>query len=108
VKSAGAVAPPLWRLEVANVLEMNVRRGRHGRDFRDTNLLDLTQLRIRIDTDCEKFLWGATLELAERHRLTLYDAIYLELAKRLSLPLATLDRQLRSAATMEQVVLLGE
>jgi predicted nucleic acid-binding protein len=48
------------------------------------------------------------VRLAERHRLTLYDAAYLELALRRSLPLATLDRQLRVAATNEGVQLLGD
>jgi predicted nucleic acid-binding protein len=45
--------------------------------------------------------------LAERHRLTLYDAAYLELAKRRSLPLATLDIDLRAAASAEKVSTLG-
>jgi predicted nucleic acid-binding protein len=45
--------------------------------------------------------------LAERHRLTLYDAAYLELAQRRGLPLATLDRELRTAAGAEKVTLLG-
>jgi predicted nucleic acid-binding protein len=56
----------------------------------------------------EKFVWSTTVELAGRHRLTLYDAAYLELAMRQGFPLATLDRQLRSAAAIEHVVLLAE
>ena len=51
--------------------------------------------------------WGATANLATRHRLTLYDAAYLELARRRCLPLATLDHELRAAATAEDVALLG-
>ena len=47
-----------------------------------------------------------TLRLAERHRLTLYDACYLEVALRRSLPLATLDSDLRTAALTEKVMLL--
>jgi len=38
-----------------------------------------------------------TLALADRFRLTLYDAAYLELAQRRALPLATLDFDLRKA-----------
>jgi predicted nucleic acid-binding protein len=45
--------------------------------------------------------------LAHRHRLTLYDAAYLELAQRRRLPLATLDSDLRAAAMAEGVPLLG-
>jgi len=39
--------------------------------------------------------------------LTLYDAAYLELAQRRSLPLATLDQDLRAAAPMLSIELLG-
>jgi predicted nucleic acid-binding protein len=44
--------------------------------------------------------------LAERHRLTTYDAAYLELALRLALPLATLDEALRRAAVAERLPVL--
>ena len=47
------------------------------------------------------------LTLARRHRLTVYDAAYLELAAREALPLATLDAQLATAAQAEQVALIG-
>jgi predicted nucleic acid-binding protein len=46
--------------------------------------------------------------LADRHRLTVCDATYLELALRLSLPLATLDDDLRHTAQQEGVPLLGK
>jgi predicted nucleic acid-binding protein len=48
------------------------------------------------------------LRLAERHKLTVYDAAYLELAQRRGLPLATLDSELRDAANTEGVILLGK
>jgi len=107
VTSTGAWVPCLWRLEVANILEMGVRRGRHDMAFRDATLADLALLPISIDQDTEAHAWGATLRLAEQHRLTVYDAAYLELAKRRGLALATLDAELRSAAKAEQVALLG-
>ena len=103
----GAWVPALWRLEVANVLEMNVRRGRHDAAFRDAALADLAVLPISIDAETDRQAWGATLRLAARHRLTVYDAAYLELAQRRGLPLATLDKELRDAATAEGVILLG-
>ena len=104
----GAWVPALWRLEVANVLEMNVRRGRHPAAFRDAALADLAVLPIAIDAETDRQAWGATLQLAARHRLTLYHAAYLELAQRRGLPLATLDKELRVAATAEGVILLGK
>lgn len=99
---SGAWVPGLWRLEVANVLEMGVRRGRHDAAFRDATLADLEQLPIQVDAETDRHAWGATLRLAERHHLTLYDAAYLELALRRSLPLATLDEDLRRAARAER------
>lgn len=107
VAEEGAWVPSLWPLEVANILEMGVRRGRHNAAFRDATLGDLQLLPIHIDPESERQTWGATLKLAERHGLTLYDAAYLELAKRRVLPLATLDRDLRRAAEAENAMLLG-
>ena len=107
IRDRGAWVPSLWRLEVANALEMDVRRGRHVAEFRDGALADLALLPIQIDPETDRHAWGATLRLAGRHRLTLYDAAYLELALRRQLPLATLDRQLRAAAENEGIGLLG-
>jgi len=107
LSQSGAWVPGLWRLEVANVLEMGVRRKRHDSDFRDATLADLAQLPIQVDLETDQQAWSATLRLAERHQLTLYDAAYLELALRRNLPLATLDEDLRRAAKREKVQLLG-
>jgi len=107
VISDGAWVSSLWRLEVANVLEMGVRRGRHTAEFRDITLTDLALLPIATDGETERQAWGTTLQLASRNRLTVYDATYLELAKRRALPLATLDEDLRTAAAAEGVELMG-
>jgi predicted nucleic acid-binding protein len=48
------------------------------------------------------------MALARRHRLTVYDAAYLELALREHLPLATLDASLAAAARQEGVTILGD
>jgi predicted nucleic acid-binding protein len=104
----GAWVPALWRLEVANVLQMGVRRGRHDALFRDAALADLALLPISVDPETDRQAWSATVRLAERHRLTMYDAAYLELAQRRGLPMATLDTELRHAASAEGVILLGQ
>jgi predicted nucleic acid-binding protein len=104
----GAWVPGLWRLEVANILEMGVRRGRHNGAFRDATLADLALLPIRLDPETDRQAWSATVRLAERRKLTVYDAAYLELAQRRGLPLATLDKELREAASAEGVILLGK
>lgn len=103
----GAWVPGLWKLEVANILEMGARRGRHNLDFRNATLSDLSLLPINVDAETDRNAWGTTLQLAECHRLTLYDAAYLELALRRNLPLASLDTELRAAAQAERVALLG-
>jgi len=107
LSQSGGWVPGLWRLEVANVLEMGVRRNRHDRDFRDATLADLAQLPIQVDLETSQQAWNATLRLAEQYQLTLYDAAYLELALRRNLPLATLDEDLRHAAGKEKVQVLG-
>ncbi|MFY9728670.1 MAG: type II toxin-antitoxin system VapC family toxin [Bryobacteraceae bacterium] len=107
VTESGAWVPALWRLEVANVLEMGVRKGRTDGAFRDAALADLALLPITVDGETDRHAWGATAKLAARYRLTLYDAAYLELARRRGLPLATLDQELRVAAAAEDIVLIG-
>lgn len=103
----GAWAPELWKIEVANVLSLSVRKGRISKERRNRILARLQLLPIATDPETGKHAWHVTLELADRHRLTVYDATYLEMAIRLSLPLATLDRDLRKAAQAENVPLLG-
>ncbi len=98
VVEQGAVVPALWRLEVANGLQMSMRRGRLDAAFRDNALIQLARMPITIDSDTDTYAWNTTLHLSERFKLTLYDAAYLELAQRRHLPLATLDRTLRAAA----------
>jgi predicted nucleic acid-binding protein len=102
-----AWVPSLWRLEVANSLQMGVRRGRISVEFRDASLADLALLAIEVDAETDTFAWSTTLRLAERHQLTLYDAAYLELAQRLGVPLATLDQELRAAGSTLGLTLLG-
>jgi predicted nucleic acid-binding protein len=107
VADTGAMVPALWRLEVANGLQMAVRRRRITADYRDASLNDLRSLAIEIDRETEVHAWSATLGLAERHGLTLYDAAYLELAVRFRRPLATFDRELIKAAHADKVELVG-
>ena len=107
VTESGAIAPSLWRLEVANGLQMAVRRNRIDKAFRDASIADLRTLEVSIDAETDQRAWSTTLQLAERWRLTLYDAAYLELAQRLGIPLATLDKELRAAGTALGLTLLG-
>ena len=107
VSEAGATVPTLWRLEVANAFQSAIRRKRITAPYRDQALAELTQMPITIDADTNVYAWTTTLRLAERFALTIYDSAYLELAQRRSLPLATLDAELREAAAALGVTLLG-
>ena len=93
-----AFAPSLWPVEVANVLLVATRQNRiRADDWREIRA-SLEALPIEIDPVTTFRAWGASLELARTHQLSVYDAMYLELAMRLQLPLATLDRALHRAA----------
>jgi len=107
VSEAGATVPTHWRLEVANALQSAIRRKRITAPYRDQSLAELTQMPITIDSDTNVYAWTTTLRLAERFALTIYDSAYLELAQRRSLPLATLDAELREAAAALGVTVLG-
>jgi predicted nucleic acid-binding protein len=100
------LVPSHWQTEVLNGLLQAQRRGRIQASDVDGFLFNLEGLYI----ECESRPFAAHLSavrvLAERHTLTAYDAAYLELAKRMGHPLATLDQQLVSAARAENVSLL--
>jgi predicted nucleic acid-binding protein len=107
IAEAGAMAPGLWPLEVLNGLVMAERRGRLDTARRHQLSGFLRDLPVKLDPETAAQAWAATAGLAERFRLTLYDASYLELAQRLKLPLASLDKELRVAGRALGVELLG-
>ena len=92
-----AFVPSLWPVEVASVLLAATRRGRLGAEEWPRVCASLEALPIEIDQVSMSRTWGAVLDLAVEHRLSAYDAMYLELALRMRLPLATLDRALAAA-----------
>jgi predicted nucleic acid-binding protein len=106
VAQHGAVVPALWHLEVANGLQVAVRRGRIDDTFRVEALADLAQLDISVDDETHIHAWSATAVLASLTGLTVYDAAYLELAQRRRFPLATLDAALIRVADANGVKVL--
>lgn len=107
VYSEGCFVPTLWAIEVANGLTAGVRRRRISAAFRAEALGVLELLSITEDGETRARAWMTTLHLTDQFGLTLYDATYLELARRLSLPLASLDQELRNAAQALGIRLLG-
>lgn len=89
-----AIVPGLFWFEIRTVAVMSERRGRLATGETATPLAMLERLPIRSDREPDS---DAVLDLARRHCLTVYDAAYLELARRLAVPLATLDRRLVAA-----------
>jgi predicted nucleic acid-binding protein len=98
--AAGAtvVVPALWFLEMANVLLVAQRRRRLTAIQRRMALEKLTAMQFTMDDEGTRHAFGITSAIAEKHGLTIYDAIYLELASRRSLPLASRDEALKTAA----------
>ncbi|MDE1149999.1 MAG: type II toxin-antitoxin system VapC family toxin [Azospirillaceae bacterium] len=103
----GAVVPSLWKLEVANTLLSAERRGRIDKEFREAAVTDLEAMPIMIDGETSAHAWRTTLDLAASHRLTVYDAAYLELALRNNMALATLDKELARAADELGLTVIG-
>jgi predicted nucleic acid-binding protein len=102
----GAAAPILWPIEVGNVLLMMARRNKIEAEEHARAIKRLAAIAVQLDDAMARQGPAEAVRLAQAHRLTLYDALYLELAKRLGLPLASLDWELRTAATAEGVALL--
>ena len=104
VREDDVLVPAIWWFEVRNLLIVNERRGRITEGDTAAFLRALSRLSIATDRSPDE---GVVLTLARRHRLTVYDASYLELSLREGLPLATLDRDLARAARAERRVVLG-
>ena len=100
-----AVVPRLWHTETTNLLLMAERRQRIKPE-RCEELLELLAS-LPIDTQDESDrLRGPVLRLARAHRLSVYDAVYLDLAVDRGLALATRDVALQKAARAEGVSLI--
>lgn len=99
-----AVMPSLWHLEVVNILTRAERERRLSEADVAAFLTALEQLPIDIDTSVDPV---AVAALARRHKLTAYDAAYLDVALRHGASLVTLDGALRKAAEAAGVVIVG-
>ncbi len=104
IRTDDARVPALWWFEVRNTLIVNERRGRLTEADTSAFLRGLSRLGVTIDRSPEE---AEVLALSRRLRLTVYDASYLELARREGVPLATLDTDLLRAARAENLLLLG-
>ena len=102
-----AIVPGWWFIEVTNVIALAERKGRITAAQSTSFISDLNTLDIECDDSGPGRAFAQLLPLCRTHRLTSYDALYLDLAIRRGLPLATLDELLRQAAKRARVELLG-
>lgn len=90
------VAPDLLRAEFGNVAWKKVRRGLCSRDLAQKQIALFSRLPILYCT--HEPVIGSAFELACREGVTVYDALYLVLARETEVGLATLDMRVRKTA----------
>jgi predicted nucleic acid-binding protein len=101
------VVPAHWPTEVSNGLLMALRRKRVQSGRPELFWDELAVLPIDVEPPLTPSQAKSVLVLCQRRGLTVYDAAYLELAKRKGLPLATQDSDLLKAAPLEGVLLIA-
>lgn len=106
-KGAKLHVPSLWLWEIMNVVSVTVRRQRITADRAKTFLAQLGTFNFQVEPPPTVKDLPRLYFLAEQHKLTAYDAAYLDLAIHLALPLASIDGNLRKAAAAEGIELLG-
>lgn len=102
------VVPAHWPTEVSNGLLMGLRRKRIQPGRPEQFWDDLAALPIDVEAPLTSVQAKEVLAVCMRHGLTVYDAAYLELAKRKGLPLATQDADLLNASQREGVLLVPQ
>lgn len=103
-----AVAPAWWYIELTNVLALAERKARISADRVAEFIALVESFHVDLDEEAPERAFRHLLALCRSHQLTSYDAMYLDLAIRRQLPLATLDEPLRKAARKLGVKLLGK
>jgi predicted nucleic acid-binding protein len=95
-----AIVPAIFPLELSNGLLMGERRKRSTEADTTKWLLSLASLPIDIDSRQTSETFTSVIPLARAHGMTSYDASYLELALRRSIPFATMEPKLRACANV--------
>jgi predicted nucleic acid-binding protein len=107
VRGGRATVPSIWILEMANALVVAERRRILSSGEVDMAIRSIDQLAsIAIEIDCTVPSLSKISSASRAFGLSVYDAAYLELASRETLPLATLDEQLRAAAHTAGIAVL--
>ena len=102
VKYDRLLAPHLFWSEIRNVLLVAERRGRIEKAIADVAIEEITKLHFEFDHEPSS---EEVMRLARLYSLSIYDAVYLELAQRHKADLATLDQKLILAAKAENIII---
>ncbi len=102
------VVPGHWFAEIANGMLVGERRRRTTIEERARFIDRVALLDLEVDAIDPSEVFDRILPLARAHRLTIYDTLYLELAERRGLPLASLDEDLNRAARDAGIALVEE
>lgn len=95
--SNAPITPGVWPLEIANVISRAESMGQIE-ETRSAHFLEIIrEMNIATESIAQDVSFGSVLHLARVYKLSSYDASYLELAMRYSIPLATLDKDLMAA-----------
>ena len=107
LRGGRAIVPALWQLEIANGFIIAERRGVLTPSDTLDALHNLEGVIVRaIENSQDSVSMRRALNASRKFGLTAYDAVYLETALGQDLPLATLDRQLKAAASKAGVEVL--
>ncbi|MBW2670457.1 MAG: type II toxin-antitoxin system VapC family toxin [Deltaproteobacteria bacterium] len=98
--------PSIWPLEVCNVLLVAERKNRIGEADSARFIALLSELPIIVEQEPPERMIMEIFALARKHKLSSYDASYLDLAMRKGLPIATLDKNLIAAAKRSKLPIL--
>jgi predicted nucleic acid-binding protein len=101
-----AIVPPIWPLEVVNVLLVAERRNRLKQVDSVRFITLLSQLPIVVEHERPESKMKDLLALGRANNLSSYDAAYLDLSMRKDCPIATLDKNLIEAAKKVDVTIL--
>ena len=108
VPSVRAIVPAIWHLEIANVLAVAERRKILSADDISFALAQVEEFAAKAIESHNDFISARrALNTARTFQLSAYDSVYLDAALTRRLPLATLDKSLRSAAARAGVQLFN-
>ena len=89
LEDASGFVPSIWPLEVCNVLLVAERKKRIGEAGSTRFIALLAELPIIVEQESPERMIKEVFTLARTHKLSSYNALYLDLAMRKGLPIAT-------------------